>query len=95
MGDIYKWTFDSDATQLADKLERYVFEKWNSYSHTSILVKPSLSEFTKERLKASISKAAYKPSLSKALISCFGREYLMYGIILILEEWVVKWAYKY
>ena len=41
MGDIYKWTFDSDAAQLADKLEGYVFEKWNSYSHTSLMVKTS------------------------------------------------------
>ena len=24
MGDIYKWTFDSDATNLANKLEGYV-----------------------------------------------------------------------
>ena len=29
MGDIYKWTFDSDATRLANKLEGYVM--WSTF----------------------------------------------------------------
>ena len=29
MGDIYKWTFDSDATRLANELEGYV--KWSAF----------------------------------------------------------------
>ena len=49
-----------------------------------------LSEYIKERLKASNSKAAYKPSLLKALVRCFGLEYLLCNIIMGLNELVVK-----
>ena len=91
MGDIYKWTFDSDATRLAYKLERYISQiRTISLIHCLFNYCNQISEFTKERLKASISKGCYKPSLPKALMRSFGMEYLAYGIILILQELVVK-----
>ena len=37
MGDIYKWTYDSDATQLAYKLEGYVFERGTYFSYTYLI----------------------------------------------------------
>ena len=49
-----------------------------------------LSEYMKERLKASNSKGDYKPSLLKALIRCFGLKYLLCNIIVVLNELVVK-----
>ena len=49
-----------------------------------------ISEFTKERLKASNCKGSYKPNLTKALMRCFGLEYLLYSIIIIIQELVVK-----
>ena len=42
MGDIYKWTFDSDATRLANELEGYVLKLEIQFSkmilHTSFIV---------------------------------------------------------
>ena len=42
MGDIYKWTFDSDATRLANELEGYVLKLEIQFSkmilHTSFMV---------------------------------------------------------
>ena len=35
MGDIYKWTYDTDATRLANKLEGYVYEIGNDLSNIS------------------------------------------------------------